>query len=268
MTNTCIIIPARMNSSRFPGKPLVAIAGIPMIAHCIARAVLTVGSKNVFVATCDLEIAQYANGQGVMAIMTSSEHERATTRVAEAFDTLIKRGFAYRFVIMLQGDEPNILPESVASVISELAVPGAEIANGMIPISHQSQVDDVNNVKVLFDVNSFALYFSRAVIPYGFSFSRAVQASKVQIQTGLIGFTNSSLEKFNELEESFYEQSESVDMNRWIENGGAIRMISMNQSGVGVDTPDDVALAEKLLKVDKTIAFYPKNLLELVTINK
>ena len=123
------IIPARMSASRFPGKPLAKIAGIPMIGHCWHRTRATPGLEETFIATCDDEIASYAKSIGAKAIMTSPKHNRATDRTAEAMFTAEEDlGYKIDVVIMMQGDEPLITPRAITSLLAAFDDPSHEIA--------------------------------------------------------------------------------------------------------------------------------------------
>lgn len=246
------IIPARMGSTRFPNKPLVEINGMPMIGHCYHRTVLALGAENTFVATCDDEIKEYVESIGGSVVMTSAEHTRATTRTAEAMEKIGADVGNVDIVIMVQGDEPVISPEAIKSVVPEFGDKDVEIANIMCPFTDDKSFHDKNNVKVVFDKSHNALYFSREPIPSKWQVSDV----PTYMQTGIMAFRPETLLKFNATPESSLEIVESVDMNRVLENGGSIRMLATDSPCLGVDTPEDLLLAEQILKLDTFVNQY------------
>jgi len=248
------IIPARMGASRFPGKPLATLLGIPMVGHCYYRTCLAEGLSDVFVATCDASIIEYVEGIGGKAIMTSSSHDRASTRTAEALEIIEgNMGENIDVVVMVQGDEPLISPEAISSTLQHFEDPKVEIVNIMSKINTEDAFRDHNNVKVVVDLNSDALYFSREPIPSPW---KGWQHLPRYMQTGIIAFRRDTLLRFNAMEETALERCESVDMNRVIETGGTIRMVSIDDLTIGVDTPDELKQAECLLRLDDTFKMY------------
>ena len=160
------IIPARMESTRFPKKPLAKIHGIPMIGHCYFRTRIALGATSTYVATCDHEITNYMDVIGGNVVMTANTHKRATTRCAEAVEIIEqKTGEKIDIVVMVQGDEPLVQPDSIHDIISQFRDSSVYIVNLMTGIySHESFLDK-NNVKVVINNTSDALYFSREAIP-------------------------------------------------------------------------------------------------------
>ena len=254
--NVIGIIPARLDASRFPGKPMANIHGMPMVEHCYHRTRLAYGINSVFVATCDDEIAQHINGIGGNSIMTSKSHTRATTRTAEAMQIIedkIKEKID--IVVMVQGDEPLIKSETIAETLSHFEDPNVNIVNIMSRIDRYEDFIDRNNVKVVVDSNSDALYFSREPIPSPW---KGIDNLSMYMQTGIIAFRRDSLLKFNSMEETSLEQIESVDMNRVIEMGDSIRMVATEFKTIGVDTPQELKNSEELMRNDLTFAHYQK----------
>jgi 3-deoxy-manno-octulosonate cytidylyltransferase (CMP-KDO synthetase) len=144
------IIPARLAANRFPGKPLAHILGMPMVGHCYHRTRLASGLDAAYVATCDQEIADYVEGIGGQAVMTSITHTRASTRTAEALEIIEKKiGEGVDVVVMVQGDEPLITPETIAETLHHFADPMVEIVNIMSPLMSYEAFIDKNNVKVV-----------------------------------------------------------------------------------------------------------------------
>ena len=248
------IIPARMNSSRFPGKPLKKISGMPMIEHCYRRAKLVSEIDEVYVATCDKEINDYILSINGKSVLTSELHNRATSRTAEALEIIESTNKKkYDVVIMIQGDEPLISPESLRKLTDKSIYLSADIANIMCLIESDKVFEDKNNVKVVVDKNFNAMYFSREPIPCNWGL---IQDIPRYMQTGIISFKRESLKKFNLSDETILEKAESVDMNRVIENGIKIRMIPSDQFSLGVDVEEELILAEQLMKKDHYFSKY------------
>lgn len=252
--NAIGVVPARLGASRFPGKPLAALLGMPMIGHCYHRTRLTPGLQGAYVATCDQEIASYVNSIGGMAIMTSKSHTRATTRTAEAVAHIEARtGVRPDVVVMVQGDEPLIQPATIAETLRPFLDPTVEIVNIISRLRTEEQSVDKNNVKVVVSSGGDALYFSREPIPSPW---RGWKKELAFQQTGIIAFRRDVLDRLIALPESPLEQTESVDMNRVLEAGGRIRTVLTENITVGVDTPEELQQAEKLLANDSTLALY------------
>ena len=249
-----VVIPARMGSSRFPGKPLKNILGLPMIEHCYKRACLSEAVEKVYVATCDLQIKEHVESIGGNVVMTSNKHKRASTRTEEAV-SILKKSFNLNpdVVIMLQGDEPLIRPDSISDLINNFNSNNIQILNLIAPIKNKEQFLDKNNVKVVFDKSKNNLYFSREPIPSSWIYKNV---DKKFMQIGVMAFTYSSLRTFNKLEESSLEIYESVDMNRVIENGGKINLSTINYEMLGVDSQNDLERVEEIMKKDPILKLY------------
>ena len=248
------IIPVRMNSSRFPGKPMKNIHGMPMVGHCYYRTMMALGAENTYVATCDAEIRDYIISIGGNAIMTSDTHTRATTRTAEAMERIEKQiGESVDVVIMVQGDEPLIQPEIIAEVIPYFNENTVNIVNIMSHLITKESFEDENNVKVVINCNNDALYFSREPIPSPWKGWNDIPR---YMQTGIIAFRRETLIRFNSMKETQLEQIESVDMNRVLETGGKIKMVLTDAVTIGVDIPEELAAAEELLVDDLIMLQY------------
>lgn len=248
------IIPARLGATRYPNKPMAPIHGMPMVGHCYHRTRLAPGLAAAYVATCDKEIAEYVRNIGGSAVMTATSHTRATTRTAEAMEHLeAANGDKFDVVVMVQGDEPLILPETIAETLNHFSDPAVEIVNIMSRLRTYEQFLDKNNVKVVVNHNNDALYFSREPIPSPW---RGVEGVPMYMQTGVIAFRRDVLLRFNQMAETKLEQIESVDMNRVLETGGRIRMVLTNCITIGVDTPKELEDAEKLMRNDPTMPRY------------
>ncbi|MDO8463835.1 MAG: 3-deoxy-manno-octulosonate cytidylyltransferase [Gallionella sp.] len=248
------IIPARLGATRYPNKPMALIHGMPMVGHCYHRTRLAPGFAATYVATCDEEIAEYVRSIGGSAVMTAANHTRATTRTAEAMEHIEAAvGEQADVVVMVQGDEPLILPETITETLDHFNDPTVEIVNIMSRLRTYEQFADRNNVKVVVNRNNDALYFSREPIPSPW---RGIENVPMYMQTGIIAFRRDALLRFNQMAETMLEQIESVDMNRVLETGGRIRMVLTESITIGVDTPQELKNAEVLMKSDPTLYRY------------
>jgi 3-deoxy-manno-octulosonate cytidylyltransferase (CMP-KDO synthetase) len=237
------IIPARMGSSRFPGKPLAPIHGVPMVGHCYFRARMSRALDATYIATCDTEIGAYAASIGAPCVMTSPEHTRASDRIAEAMLKIEdETGQRHDIVVLIQGDEPMLTPAMINAAVDGLASdPDVNVVNLMAPIDCPEDFDDANEVKVVVDSQGYALYFSREPIP-----SRRMTREVVPMfkQIAIIPFRRDYLLDYNRTPPTPLEKIESVDMLRLLENGHKIRMVMSPDITYAVDTPDDLAWVE------------------------
>ncbi|MBI5701757.1 3-deoxy-manno-octulosonate cytidylyltransferase [Candidatus Saganbacteria bacterium] len=243
------IIPARMASSRFPGKPLALINGMPMIGHVYMRCKMSKILNEVYVATCDNEIADYIKMLGGRAVMTSKSHERASDRTAEALlEIEEEEGKTVDIVVMIQGDEPLINPEMLEeSVQPMIKNESLDVVNLMSHLKDKEEHEDPNEVKVVVDQNNFALYFSREPIP-----SRKKGAKDIPMlkQVCVIPFRRDFLLLFNRLQPMPLEIAESVDMLRVLEHGHKVKMVLSEHQTYSVDTKEDLLKAEKIIAKD------------------
>ena len=237
-----VIIPARYASTRLPGKPLLPIAGKPLIQHVWERCVKVKGVAEVIVATDDLRIAEAAFAFGAEVAMTSPKHRSGTDRVAEVAKKL--RGISH--VINVQGDEPLIDPKLVARLAAAMAADrGIQMITAANTFEPADDVTNPNMVKVVLDRAGDALYFSRSAIPY--VRGDGVKPAFFRHQ-GLYGYTTKFLLRFVEWKPGVLEQAESLEQLRALENGAKIRVILTKHAAVGVDTPSDLATVERLLR--------------------
>ena len=249
------IIPARMASSRFPGKPLKKILGIPMIHHCYIRANMCLHLDEVYVATCDKEIYEYIIKVGGKAVMTSDVHERATERAGEALLKIEKiNKLKYDVVIMIQGDEPLVHPEMLSEMIAPLINNNdVHVTNLMVRLIESEEINSADIVKVVVNSKNRALYMSREAIPSNRNYKNKVNYFR---QLGLIAFKRKAIINFNLLNPTKLEIIESVDMNRLLENNIPIQMIETFHTVDGVDTPKDLIRVEEKMKLDKLYIKY------------
>lgn len=243
------IIPARMASTRFPGKPLAKILGRPMIEHVYSRSMLCRMLSSVFIATPDKEIRDYCEKNRMNVVMTKDTHERASDRAAEAVLRIEKSsGKKIEIVVMIQGDEPMLQHEMIDKVIRPMINDRSISAvNLTVPLKSRQEQNDPNQVKVVVDKKGFALYFSREPIP---SWKKGAKDVPMQRQIGLIAFRRDFLIKFNKLTPTPLEKIESVDMLRILEHGYKLKMVPGVFDAYGVDTPQDLKKVERLMKAE------------------
>lgn len=249
------VIPARMASSRFPGKPMAPIHGMPMIGHCYCRVRLCDALSDTYVATCDDEIFEYIESIGGQAVMTSDTHERASDRAAEAMLKIEKAcGQKTDILVMIQGDEPMDTPEMIGEALSPmLCDESVQVVNLMGRIESLAEFEDPNTVKVVTGPDGNAIYFSREPIP---SRKKGVEDVPMRKQICVIPFRRDYLLQFNNTPEMPLERIESVDMLRVIESGGQVRMVMTDQPSIGVDTPEHLTHVEQLMADDTLMRKY------------
>ena len=249
------IIPARMESSRYPGKPLAKIHGIAMVGHCYLRAKMCALLDDVYVATCNQEVVDYIASIGGIAIMTSNTHERASDRAAEAMlKAEAMTGRKTDIVVMIQGDEPMLTPEMLCQAIDPMTKDGSiQVLNLMGDIQTREEHDDPNEVKVVVNHQNNALYFSREPIP---SWKKGAKSLPMRKQICIIPFRRDFLLTFNSLPQTPLEIAESVDMLRVLEHGHTVRMVPTGIESYSVDTPEDLREVELAMKDDALMQSY------------
>ena len=245
------IIPARYGSSRFPGKPLAMLGGKHIIQRVYERV------QNVFeqtlVATDDERILQTVEGFGGKAIMTSSNHRSGTDRCWEAY---VKSGIETDIIINVQGDEPFISPDQLRTIQACFNDTSTQIATLVKPFTPNDGIEALrnpNSPKVVVDSNQMAIYFSRSVIP----FLRDIQPEQwLEKHTffkhiGLYAYRTDVLREITLLPQGNLEKAESLEQLRWLENGFKIKVGTTNAETIGIDTPEDLRLAEQFLSKQK-----------------
>ena len=245
-----VVIPARYASTRLPGKPLLPLAGKPMIVHVAERA-LEAGAGEVIVATDDVRIRNALAGFPVRVEMTAEHHASGTERIAEVAARL---GWADEtLVVNLQGDEPLIDPDLLRSAAAALAGQSrAEVATLCVPIREREEMFNPNAVKVVLDAHGYALYFSRAPVPWDRARFQAQEfdpAARLWYRhVGLYVYTAGFLRRYVNWEPSPLEQVEALEQLRILWHGAAIRVQAVECAPpAGVDTPEDVVRVEKAL---------------------
>jgi 3-deoxy-manno-octulosonate cytidylyltransferase (CMP-KDO synthetase) len=255
--NKIAIIPARLNSSRFPGKPMKKIHGMPMIGHCYYRTSMCNDLKDTYVATCDEEIYNYIVSIGGKAIMTDKSHERASDRSAEAMIEIEKiTDSKIDIVVMVQGDEPMVTPKMISDSLEPFKFDrSVNIVNLMTKIKTIKEFEDPNEVKVVVNKSNNAMYFSREPIP---SRKKGVHKVSMLKQVCVIPFKRDYLIKFNNTPETDIEIAESIDMMRIIESDEKVRMVMSNECSYSVDTQSDLEKVSKMMKSDSLMKMYLK----------
>jgi 3-deoxy-manno-octulosonate cytidylyltransferase (CMP-KDO synthetase) len=260
MPKVAVVIPARYASTRLPAKPLHPIAGKPLIQHVWERCAKARGIDKVIVATDDLRIADAASAFGAEVAMTSLRHRSGTDRVAEVAKEL--RGFSH--VINVQGDEPLVDPAIVSRLATALAKDRTiQMITAASVFAPGDDLTNPNMVKVVFDRERNALYFSRSVIPFvrdTIAMSAGAQLTKGRHSTinsqhstlfhrhqGIYGYTTKFLLQFVKWKPGILEQAESLEQLRALENGMKIRVVLAKHAAVSVDTAADVRIVESIL---------------------
>lgn len=227
------IIPARYASSRLPGKPLLPIAGKPMIQHVYERAKQAKSFDLLLVATDDARVKEAVEGFGGLARLTSLKHPSGTDRAAEVASDL-----SCDLVVNVQGDEPLIPPalidEAVLPFLQEATLPMGTVCRRIVK---PEEALDPNVVKVVFDLRGFALYFSRAPIPYDRSQESGVLYYK---HIGLYVYRRETLLKLAKLKPTPLEEAERLEQLRALEHGVRIKVVETEYDSIGVDTPEDL----------------------------
>jgi 3-deoxy-manno-octulosonate cytidylyltransferase (CMP-KDO synthetase) len=244
--NILALIPARMGSSRFPGKPMALILGKPMIGHVFERVAQSPLLTSIAVATCDEEIFNYIESIGGTALMTADSHERASDRCAEALLKLESdNNTRYDIVVMVQGDEPMTHPGMIAEAVQPmLDDPTIQVVNLLGEIKDTIEFEDRNCIKVVCDLNLNAIYFSREPIPT----RSKVDPVPMGKQVCIIPFRRDYLLEYTRLAPTPLEIAESVDMMRVLEHGMKVRMVPTQHSSFAVDTRADLVRVEKLMR--------------------
>lgn len=243
------IVPARMASSRFPGKPLKPILGRPLVEHCFRRARLASCWDGLFLATCDEEIRAFAQAKGFPVVMTASTHVRALDRVAEAARACGLGLAPADVVVCVQADEPLLGPDMIEAVLKPFADdPAVEGTMLAVPIVDEETYRNPDIVKIAHDLKGDVLYTSRSPIPHCKTFSPEIGANRVG---GIFGFRLRFLEWFAAAPESPLEIAEACDSNRICDNGFRQRIAPVPwRPYVSVDSPADVARVEAVMKDD------------------
>jgi 3-deoxy-manno-octulosonate cytidylyltransferase (CMP-KDO synthetase) len=244
---TIAIIPARYASTRFPGKPLAILGGKPVIQRVYEQ--VTTVLDEAYVATDDERIYNKVQEFGGRVVMTSPNHKSGTDRIEEAVQ---KIGTDADIIINVQGDEPFIHPSQIEALIKCFDDPTTQIATLGKPFDKDADIsllDNPNSPKIVVDNNSFALYFSRSVIPFirGVEHNQWLGKYPFLKHLGIYAYRTQVLHEITRLPQSSLELAESLEQLRWLQNGYRIRVGTTNIETVGIDTPEDLQRAEDYL---------------------
>ncbi len=241
MSKTAIIIPARYNSKRLQGKPLIKVCDKPIIEWVWERAKEVKSADMVIIATDNEEIYECAKGFGAEVEMTSTEHKCGSDRIVEVAEKYPE----ISYIINLQGDEPMINPECVETVIKLIKDDNeADISTLLSKIGKSEDLDDPNMVKCVTDKNGYALYFSRSKIPYERNFGIAEFYKHI----GIYGYKRESLFKMTKYPQPEIERAESLEQLRALYNGMKIKTAVVEYNSIGIDTIEDLNSFKKLVE--------------------
>ena len=246
------IIPARYASTRFPGKPLAMLGGKPVIQRVYEQAIAVLGEA--YVATDDERIRQAVEAFGGQAIMTRNDHKSGTDRIEEAIEKIELQGAKCKeqeetVIINIQGDEPFIQRSQIETLCRQFDDPETQIATLGKRFESLEAVENPNSPKIVCDVNGFALYFSRSVIPFVRGVDRQEWYGKFPFlkHLGIYAYRREVLREITQLPQSPLEVAESLEQLRWLQNGYRIHVGETDVETVGIDTPEDLQRAEQFL---------------------
>ncbi len=241
MSKTAIIIPARYNSKRLQGKPLIKVCEKPIIQWVWERAIKVKTADNIIIATDNQEIYDCAKSFGAEVEMTSENHKCGSDRIVE----VAKKYTDFEYIINLQGDEPMINTDCVEEVIKQIKEDNnADISTIISPIGKEEDLEDPNMVKCVIDKNGYALYFSRSKIPY----ERNYDIAKFYKHIGIYGYKRESLFKMTKFPQPEIEKAESLEQLRALYNGMKIKTSVMEYNSIGIDTIEDLNEFRKLVE--------------------
>ena len=239
-----IIIPARYASTRFPGKVLAKIGGVPMIERVVCQCLKTKADK-VYVVTDDDRVQKALQHTGVSVVMSPADISTGTDRVAFAAKDL-----ADNIVINVQGDEPFIPPALIDKLIEQLATDSSlNMITACTKFDDEKDIDNTSHVKVVLDSNGYALYFSRLPIPFCMGVVTAGRQAPVRYRhIGIYGFKKEFLLRFSAMPKTPLESAEMLEQLRVLENGERIKVIITEYKPISIDTTEDLVNAEKYLR--------------------
>jgi len=240
------IIPARFQSTRFPGKPLVLLGGKPIIQWVYENAKKALAE--VYVATDDERIFRTVEAFGGKAVYTSPNHQSGTDRCAEAALKVAEQ-MKFDVVINIQGDEPFIRPEQIEGLKDCFNSPETEIATLIKPITNSVEITNINRPKVVINKNQEAMYFSRSSIPFVRDSSQEewINRNTFYSHVGMYAYRFDILLELTKLPIGILEKAESLEQLRWLENGYRIKTAQTQFENIGIDTPEDLEQAQKFL---------------------
>lgn len=260
MDKIIAIIPARMKSSRFSGKPMAKIHGIPMIGHCLYRSNMCKRLNALCVATPDEVVFDYVKSIGGNPIMTSHKHKMCNDRVLEALLKVEKeKGIRYDIVICIQGDQPMVFPQQIDDVVQPLIEDKSiQCSTMMDRITRTEDHDNPNKIKIVVDLNNYILYMSREPIP---SRKKCDDVNSIPMyrHVALTAFQRDFFEKMNSIKMTPLETVESIDDIRYLEHGYKLKAVFTDLVTDTVDTLEDLEYVSKLMENDELMKIYGMN---------
>lgn len=238
-SETAIIIPARYDSTRLKGKPLIKVKDKPIIQWVWEKAVMANLADRIIVATDNQQIFDAAEEFGAEVEMTSDTHTSGSDRISE----VVERHPEIDYIVNLQGDEPLITPESIDDVIRGVKEDGADISTLIRVLTDKKEMENPNCVKCVTDNNGYALYFSRSKIPY----ERNEGYAKIYGHLGIYGYKKEALLKMTNMPQSTLELAESLEQLRALQAGMKIKTFVVDFKPVGIDTKDDLIQFERII---------------------
>ena len=246
------VIPARMGSSRFPGKPIKLIDGKPMIWHVWQRSLLSGVLDDLVVATCDKEIKEVAEGFGAKVIMTSDKHTRANDRVAEVASKV-----PCDIILNIQGDEPCLNPQLIRDVVKRIKKNRSiQCVNPVAELKTKEERETPHDIKVCFDLQGRVVYFSRCPVPSDSVVNRHYPCYR---QVPILAFRSQFCQKLAALKPGPLELQEGTDLLRAVEHNLPIHVLKTEFQTKAVDIPSDIGAVEKCLKKDPIYPRYRTN---------
>ena len=238
---TAIIIPARYESTRFPGKPLAEIFGKPMIEWVVNAAKGSKLADKIIVATEDERILDFVkNNLKVETCITSKEHKCGTDRICE----VVKKYPEIKYIVNFQGDEPLMPSDYIDKVLEPLISNQAQMTSLIAPLTNAEDLNNPNIVKAVMDKDDFALYFSRSQIPFNRDNRKDIKYFR---HIGIYGYSRETILKFSLLPPSSLEIAEQLEQLRCLENGIKIKLSVVPKAYPAVDRPEDIKIVEKVL---------------------
>jgi len=241
-----LAIPARMASTRFPGKPLATLGSKRVLEHVYESCKKSIYANNVYILTDSSEISDFAKGINANCIMTSPQCQNGTERIVEALDKISED-----FIINVQGDEPFIPSTLIDSMIALRQKTNCDLITCASPIKNALELTNPNIVKVLKNSEGKVLYFSRSPLPFVRGepdHSKWLQKTSFFRHIGIYGYSRNVLEKYGTFKSSALENCEMLEQLRFIDNGFEFSLIESNYESIGIDTPQDLENATQLLK--------------------
>ena len=239
MAGNCVIIPARIGSTRFPGKVLKTINGKSLLQHVFENAMNSSLVSKVLIATDSEVIGKHCSKYNLDYMMTRSDHISGTDRVAEAAGYLKS---SFETIINLQGDEPMVTPSEIDKLIHLISAKKTGIST--LYAIKQGNNSSPNEVKLVTDIHSKVLYFSRNHLPYN---RDEKEKTSYKHHIGMYGFRPKVLQELSQLGESYLEKMERLEQLRWMENGYDIYAAETKYAGFGIDTPEDLEKARQVM---------------------